>query len=127
MKKIEKIQLIDDDKITNFINYRLLSILDISTEIKTSANGLDALYQMNNESSCPELIFLDINMPVMDGFEFLSSFNSCSCSMHKPVIVVLTTSSNYEDMNRMRENPLVSCIMNKPLTEQKIRVVLEKY
>lgn len=64
-------------------------------------------------------------MPVMDGFEFLNSYKTHTSS--DPVIVVLTTSSNENDINKLENHPSVMGYLNKPLTAEKINLVLEKH
>lgn len=127
MKKIEKILLVDDDSINNFINARLLKKLEIADEVNISLNGEEAINYLNDCSNCPQLILLDINMPVMDGFGFLDCYNTCACCKNSPVIVVLTTSSNKRDLERLTEYPSVTAFLNKPLTEEKITKVVKEY
>lgn len=130
MEKLHKILLVDDDTITNFMNERLLKKLNISEEVKVSINGLEALNYIKDESSskeCPELIFLDINMPVMNGIEFLESFKDCNCCERKPVVVILTTSSDPGDLDKISNFPFVGGFLNKPLTEQKIQDICSKH
>ena len=75
LKRIDSVLLVEDDRITNFLNERLLRKLNITESIKVATNGEEALqYLEKTEASgkpLPDLIFLDINMPVMDGLEFL--------------------------------------------------------
>lgn len=78
MEKVSPILLVDDDPVNNFLSYAVFKRLRISKEIQIENNGHNALmflrdYYAKNRS-LPPLIFLDINMPVMDGFEFLFLF-----------------------------------------------------
>ena len=131
MDKIHKVLLVDDDNITNFINIRLIRKMGIAEEVVSSQNGAEALDYIKNKASgtqsCPELIFLDINMPVMNGFEFLEAFNSADSCTKKPVVVILTTSSNENDMLRLKQSALVSGFLNKPLTEAKMQEVYKTH
>ncbi len=78
MKKINSIGVIDDDPITVFGIKKMLNALDVSETIKTYANGKEAIDDikdmLENEVQVPEVIFLDINMPIMDGWQFLEEF-----------------------------------------------------
>ena len=75
MDKYKKILLVDDDETSNFLNELLIKGMDIVEEVSIASNGQEALNYLENESgSFPQLIFLDLNMPVMDGFEFLEAF-----------------------------------------------------
>lgn len=80
MKKINSIGVIDDDPITVFGIKKMLNALDVSDIIKTYANGKEAIDDIKDmlekKVEVPEVIFLDINMPIMDGWEFLEEFIS---------------------------------------------------
>jgi CheY-like chemotaxis protein len=124
-EKINTIMLVDDDTITNFINQRLLNKMRIAEEIKVVTNGKEGVNCIHDHcfktNRSPDLILLDINMPVMNGFEFLEAFNSIDFENKEEVrIVVLTTSSNSEDKRKMTEFG-IKCFVNKPLTEDKVR------
>jgi CheY-like chemotaxis protein len=132
MKKLNHILLIDDDSINNFINEKLLTKLNIAEKISITLNGEEAINFLNNlcgnsQPPCPELILLDINMPVMDGFEFLEQYKKLDFpDKQSVVIVMLTTSTNPNDTKRLAETGAAGYI-SKPLTEQKITEVIEKH
>jgi CheY-like chemotaxis protein len=123
MKKLSCTLLIDDDEATNFINELLIQDMDFTEELLIAKNGMEALElikQRGNHAgvSLPELILLDINMPVMDGFGFLEAFNELNIpNKDKAHIVMLTTSVNPKDVARIKEYG-ISTVINKPLTEQ---------
>jgi CheY-like chemotaxis protein len=137
MNKISGILLIDDDETTNFLNQRLLDRLQITDHIHTFANGkqaFDYLYNVsyNNyekESSeyfKPELIFLDINMPVMDGFEMLDLYERLDPNFRKGIVmVVLTTSTHHQDTDAI--DKYAAEYITKPLTADKLNKLLQKY
>ncbi len=130
MNRISCTLLVDDDQINNFINQRLIEELVITSELNLVNNGLEALdYLKENcyaENKCPELILLDINMPVMDGFEFLQEFTELSFpNKEKVKIVMLTTSTSQKDLEKL-ENFQVAGYINKPLTEEKILELVDK-
>ena len=123
--------LVDDDETTNMVNQMLLEDLDITREILVARNGKEALgliKQHYQENGCyPDLILLDINMPVMNGFEFLSAFEQLEINEKSSIVIVmLTTSMNPADVTRAQSAPIKS-FLNKPLTEQRLREVLEKH
>ena len=124
--KFKRILLVDDDHITNFLNENLLREMNIAGDISIANDGQEALDFIKNNclpgsppaNLCCDLILLDLNMPVMDGFEFLEKFGELKVSC--PVsIVLLTTSSNERDLQRAKNFNIVGYI-NKPLTEAKI-------
>ncbi|MFN6946354.1 MAG: response regulator [Cytophagaceae bacterium] len=125
MKKFNCVMLIDDDGVTNFINYRLIKKLDITDSIESSINGNEALnflkrYSLEHDSNCPELILLDLNMPVMDGFEFLNLFKNFKCKNKKDIkVIVLTTSTHQKDIDAIIRDKNIGYI-TKPLTEKKL-------
>lgn len=129
MKKIDSVLLIDDDKFNNFLNYRLLKKVNPVGEIKIAENGEEALTYLNAKDSevCPQVIFLDINMPGMNGFEFIDSFKNLKVCKTQPRIFMLTTSTDINDLMRLENYPEIKGFVNKPLTENKLRQVIEKY
>ena len=129
MKKLTNILLVEDDQVTNHINKKLISKINCSYQIGTASNGLEGLSHINNciaiNTGIPQLILLDINMPVMDGFEFLEEFQKLELG-DKVVIVMLTTSSHMKDIDRLFQSGN-SDIISKPLTEEKFISILDKY
>lgn len=137
MNKISGILLIDDDETTNFLNQRLLDRLQITDHIHTFVNGkqaFDYLYNVSNnnyekespEYFKPELIFLDINMPVMDGFELLDLYERLNPEFRKGIVmVVLTTSTHPQDTDAV--DKYAAEYVTKPLTADKLNKLLLKY
>jgi CheY-like chemotaxis protein len=130
MEDINCTLLIDDDEVSNYLSKSLLAKFRISNGIQTVSSGMEALQFIVNYdpdlNSCPELIFLDINMPVMSGFEFLDSFSQLTfLNKEKVKIVMLTNSYNEDDVVRCKEYGVLQYV-NKPLTDQKIKDLIEK-
>lgn len=131
MTKIECAVLVDDDSITNYLNEELIKELGITDKVKVFENGNSALaYIYENcikRKKCPELILLDINMPVMDGFEFLKVFNSLEFENKENIkIIMLTTSSNSKDFEQAKRLKVKDYI-TKPLTPEKLMPVFQKH
>ncbi|WP_028978638.1 response regulator [Sporocytophaga myxococcoides] len=128
MKKINCILLIDDDEISNFINETLLKRMGVASEIKVVKNGIDGLKYItiyDEKGICPELILLDLNMPVIDGYEFLESFDKLIFENKNNVkIVVLSSSNNPRDEERLKNEFGISNYFIKPLTEEKVLSIL---
>ncbi|MFN3405728.1 MAG: response regulator [Cytophagaceae bacterium] len=120
-QKYSKVLLVDDDNINNFINVRLIKRVGVSDNVVITNNGqeaIDYLQKINEEK--PDLILLDINMPVMDGFEFLKEFEQSKTADYNPLIIVLTTSSNLSDLEKVKGSSLAAGYINKPLTEENL-------
>ncbi|MDQ3395670.1 MAG: response regulator [Bacteroidota bacterium] len=119
--KIKCILLVDDDPIANYLHLKLINNLNMAERIDIVTNGEEALKYIK-EVCQPELLFLDINMPVLNGIEFLKKYNNL-----QPVpeirIVVLTASEHQVDILSTSEMG-IQYYLNKPLTEDKLKVVL---
>lgn len=118
--------LIDDNEIDNLINQKMLEASGIVDTIfmHTSAKGaLEFLKNIEKLSSdgtgMPEVIFLDIDMPLMDGFQFLDEFDKLSDYIKKHCsIIMLTSSINPQDLSKAKKSNFVKKYINKPLTQE---------
>ena len=120
--KYNNILLIDDNEIDNFINERIISTSSFAKNIvvkKSAPEALDYLKQINDKSQLPEIIFLDLNMPVMDGFGFLNEFAGLNDEVKKhSKVIVLSSSISPDDIDRASTNPYVYKYLNKPLSDK---------
>ena len=121
--------LIDDNEIDNFINERMITSSGFAEKVivKNSAdNALQFLKDHENDTTAlPEIIFLDLNMPVKDGFVFLNDFDALSdAAKNKCKIVVLSSSISPEDINKASTNPYVIKYVNKPLSEKYLEAIM---
>lgn len=125
MHHFNKVLLVDDDEATNFLAELAFKNLDIANEIEVASDGLIA-YEWIKQNNCPDIIFLDIRMPRMDGFDFLDNFAEMNACKHVK-IVMLTSSSRLEDMKKAFTYNAVVEYLEKPLTEEMIRKIAAKY
>jgi CheY-like chemotaxis protein len=126
MVPFDAVFLVDDDPINNLINKRLLSKTSDCPKILEFGAGLDALARLKETPASEQLlIFLDINMPVMNGWEFLKSYSE-QFPDRKDKIVILSSSIDFQDRIHAREYDLVSDFLEKPLTLEKIGRVFRK-
>ena len=124
---VNEILLIDDNYIDNFINKKILTREKIAETITVKLSPLEALeYLASKTDKFPELIFLDIKMPQMDGFEFLDAFEKLSeVQKEKCRIIMLSSSHNMEDIETAKKNPYVLEYLIKPLDSSKLNTLLE--
>ena len=121
MSEFQAIFLVDDDPINNLINRRLLGKTEISQRIEEFLGGQDALNRINQESDSNKiLIFLDINMPVVNGWEFLEKYLELFPG-RKDKILILSSSIDFQDRQKAQEYEIVSGFLEKPLTLDKIK------
>lgn len=117
MLKSLKILLIEDDIIEVMKFKRVLSNLQFNHTIIEANNGEEALKLLNLKDQMPNIILLDLNMPKIDGIEFLSGLKKIDSFSHIPT-VVLTTSSNYKDLKECYKIGIAGYIL-KPLDYEK--------
>ena len=122
--------MIDDDKIYQFTATMILEATGLTNTIAAFLNGKDAINFLKDpnttlNSQLPDIIFLDINMPVMNGWEFLEEFQQFSASLSQPIKIYLVSSSVDEsDINKSKKYPSVTDYVIKPLNRDKYRQLL---
>lgn len=131
MKKIACTLLVDDNDNTNFLHQMVLEDMDIGGEILVATNGMEAIELIQKRlatgQASPDLMLLDINMPVMDGFEFMAAFKELEFEDHQPLIIaMLTIALKTEDVKELQHSTAVE-FLKKPLIEQSLREVLKKH
>lgn len=136
MKKLECILLVDDNVNDNFVHFMTIKETDTTKQIKTARDGKKALEYLDKvkvnpeEYPFPDLIFLDLAMPGMNGYEFLEKIKDKKLiSVEKPVIVIMTGSYDSETEQKIKENysEEVVAFVKKPLTVQMQEDIIKKY
>lgn len=127
--KLNSILLIDDDDATNFLNSLIIKEAEIAENILIALNGEEALTILQNNvinnNPQPELILLDINMPNMNGWEFIKEYKKDNVLKNsKSLIIMLSTSFNPEDEIKALQIPEIKSFKNKPLTLDMLNEVL---
>ncbi len=128
-KKLDCILLVDDNSEDNLFHQIILKKMDIVNRIDIVLNGLEALVYLKKENQTPpELIFLDINMPKMNGWEFLEQYKHLDAKQKaRVVIMILTTSANPDDIKKAKEIQEVTGFETKPLTEEIMTEILNQH
>lgn len=128
MKKLNQIIFIDDDEAINFYHKHLIKKSNVSEDSKFFDNAESALgyfSEISKDDTIPDVILLDINMPKIDGWEFLKQYDKLKLKK-SPIIIILTTSLSERDMARASENGLVHSLVQKPISaEQLEKLALE--
>jgi CheY-like chemotaxis protein len=125
MSKAVTAYIIDDDPIFVYSLKKLISLRNYCDEVFSFPNGADALEALKNANNTgilmPDIILLDINMPIMDGWEFLVEYAKLKPEINTPITLFLLTSSiNDQDIKRAKAIEAVNRYITKPVTQAKL-------
>ena len=131
-KQLKCIMLVDDNHNDNFFHEREIKKNNSATIVITKNTGLEALEYLkskkDNKNLKPDLIFLDINMPGMNGWEFLQEYNQLNKELHSQVIIIMLTTYDYtDDEARSKAWSFISDFTIKPITNKIMEDVISKY
>ncbi|MET4107936.1 response regulator [Hymenobacter sp. UYP22] len=131
-KKLRNVVLVDDNETTCFLNNRLLNRLEVAEQVLTYSKAEQAYQELwgshkeQPTAEMPDLVFVDLKMPGMDGFEFLKLYSALPEDVRRrTVLAVLTTSMHAADTARVAQYEGVEYLA-KPLTEEKMQKLLHK-
>ena len=128
-QKYPAVMLIDDNEIDNLINQKMIEAASIAENIYIHTGARSAIEFLKNveklekagQELLPSIIFLDIDMPLMDGFQFLDEFEKLSeTTKTTSKVVMLTSSINPQDLNRSKKHKYVAEYINKPLSQESL-------
>jgi CheY-like chemotaxis protein len=131
---LDRILFIDDDPITLMLCKMVISKSLFSKEITTAKNGEEALQYFNSlkqvntntQLTKPQLIFLDLNMPVMGGWEFLDSFSTSEYSDYNNTkVIILSSTIDPEDLEKSKKYPMVIDFLSKPISKEMLEYIKE--
>jgi CheY-like chemotaxis protein len=125
--KYANVMLVDDSELDNFINEKIIESNHFAKKVYITSSAKSALEFINNliimgeeyAEAYPDVIFIDINMPMMDGFQFIELFEkNTERYKKKPKLVILTSSVYHEDIQRAKDISHNIVFLNKPLSSE---------
>ena len=127
-KTLELVMLVDDNHTDNFISKRIIEITNFAKIVIVKSSGKSALDYLEenkeNVGNIPKIIFLDINMPIVDGFVFLYEFEKFSDTVNDHCkVIILSSSDNKRDIDKIVNNDYVIKFITKPLTEASLEEI----
>jgi CheY-like chemotaxis protein len=130
MNNIRNLTLIDDDEVFVYLTRKTLNKTNLVEHIRVFENGLDALNfikdNLYNQDELPEVIFLDLNMPIMDGWQFLQEFSRLKLDPNKSITIYICSSSiSPDDVARAKSISEVSDFIFKPITADKLYEIVD--
>lgn len=127
-KTLDLVMLVDDNDTDNFISKRIIEITNFAKIVIVKSSGKSALDYLEenkeNVGNIPKIIFLDINMPIVDGFVFLYEFEKFSDTVKDHCkVIILSSSDNKRDIDKIVNNDYVIKFITKPLTEASLEEI----
>lgn len=129
---LDSVWLVDDDELSNFVNERIIKTEQFADTVVTFTNAGDALAALNAVGgqqlhAAPAIIFLDMDMPGLDGWDFLEGFKQLPQNLKKKIRVYMLSSSIFEnDVQRARCYECLSDFISKPLTQDGLKIIGKK-
>jgi len=130
-KKVKRVCIIDDDPIFIYGIKRIMTEIDFCDEIIVYSNGESALNELGSlvreGKKLPDVILLDLNMPVMDGWIFLDDFVKIhGHNQDDLTLYILSSSINRDDIEKAKKYPIVNKFISKPVTISDLKIVLKE-
>lgn len=131
MTTLKTLTIVDDDDIFVFLTTKIIEQTNLVDLIKGFGNGLDAINFLkenkNNVDALPDIILLDLNMPIMNGWQFLEEYNKLNPTIGKKITIYICSSSiSPDDITRAKTISEVSDYIIKPITEDKLIDLIKK-
>lgn len=131
MTTLKNLTLVDDDDIFVFLTTKIIEQTNLVDLIKVFGNGLDAINFLkenkNNVDALPDIILLDLSMPIMNGWQFLEEYNKLNPTIGKKITIYICSSSiSPDDITRAKTISEVSDYIIKPITKDKLIDLIKK-
>jgi two-component system chemotaxis response regulator CheY len=125
-----RVLIVDDDFVYRYAASKTIRATGLAGKIEECSNGIEALNYLKenicNSENLPDIIFLDINMPAMDGWEFLSEFNAMVSRISKTILIYIVSSSlDKSDLSRSKEINMVTDFLVKPVFKETFSKILQ--
>lgn len=129
MKKLNTIFVIDDDLVFHFIIKKLFLKFNVQFNTNYFLNGFEAIEELKNNVVVPDLIFLDINMPIYDGWQFLDEFKKLKKSFNKEIeIYLISSSDDVTDIKKASKyQDEIKGFCNKPITFDEFQKIFKDF
>lgn len=133
---VRSVLIVDDDEASVFLSKLFIENLELDIEVFSAKDGKEALefleeknIKAGGDAFTPCLIVLDINMPVMNGWQFLDAYQKRFPKelQTRIVIAMMTVSEDERDFIRAMKNPFISEYISKPLTDERVLEIMEKH
>ena len=131
MKQMQHVCVIDDDEIYIYLIKKSLAALELTHSINAYSNGSEALKGIisliDQQQPVPEVIFLDINMPIMDGWEFLNAFRAIQAQFPNQIpIYIISSSIAAEDKEKAKHFPEIVGYLSKPVELETLASIIQQ-
>lgn len=128
MSYCKKVWLIDDDELSNYLTAHTIQINHFSSDVQFYTNAIEALAEINSllekNKKVPDFIFLDLNMPEVDGWEFLKTYRELPKEVKDNCnVYILSSSINVEDINKSKLHEDVQDFFSKPITKRDLSII----
>jgi CheY-like chemotaxis protein len=119
------ILLIDDDPSVNYLNTLIIEKAEIQAKVCGRTEAAEALEQLSKGELNPALIFLDLNMPIMDGWQFLEKYEELPQQSRKSKIIILSSTINPSDKEKASKSSMITDFYSKPLSIDDVKEIKE--
>ena len=128
-EKLKTVLLLDDNGATNIIHKKFIVKANCAEQILKFQNGVDALHYLNLEATePPDLVFVDINMPIMNGWQFLEELGKVKTLFKKkPTVILLSTSLSPTDREKANNIEIIDQVKLKPLTVKAVQEIVSNF